>query len=163
MTSTTTVSGVQAAVRDKHENTQYTAGTVADADRLRTALLPAKGQVQNVPNSRVYVFGNADVAGDELNADLPNSVEMSELRPRSGKVKKKKKNVEPIIIERDIESGDTLQIFSLQFGCPVSFWMFPYKLILQFIHVIIGFSSSKFHKSILCKMSNFFIKQVGSK
>ncbi|XP_022102994.1 lysM and putative peptidoglycan-binding domain-containing protein 3-like [Acanthaster planci] len=123
MTSTAAGSGVKAAVRDKHETTLYTAGTVAVKganDQLRSALLPAKGQVQNVPNSRVYVFGNADVAEDELNADSQNSIEMLELRPRSGKVKKKRKNVEPVIIERDIESGDTLQIFSLQFGCPVA-------------------------------------------
>ncbi|XP_038071709.1 lysM and putative peptidoglycan-binding domain-containing protein 3-like [Patiria miniata] len=123
MTSTAVVSSLKSAVRDKHENTLYTAGAVAVTDPRRSALLPAKGQVQNVPASRVYVFGNADVAEDELNADSQksqNSIEMSDLRPRSGKVKKKKKNLEPVFIEREIESGDTLQIFSLQFGCPVA-------------------------------------------
>ncbi|XP_071795341.1 lysM and putative peptidoglycan-binding domain-containing protein 3-like [Asterias amurensis] len=116
--------------RDKHENTRYTAAVAAAPQQTaaRNKLLPTTGQVQNVANSRVYVFGNSDLAEDELNS-VPSSedfIEMSELRPRAGKVKNKKKNVdqrkeaEPIFIEREIESGDSLQIFSLQYGCPVS-------------------------------------------
>ena len=115
--------------RDKHENTRYTAAVAAAPQQTaaRNKLLPTTGQVQNVANSRVYVFGNSDLAEDELNS-VPSSedfIEMSELRPRAGKVKNKKKNVdqrkeaEPIFIEREIESGDSLQIFSLQYGCPV--------------------------------------------
>lgn len=88
--------------------------------------LPA-GEVQNVQNATVYVFGGSDITEDEINTD---DIELPELRTRSkgtsgaGKRKKKTKNVsdadDMVHVEKEIKDGDTLQTLSLQYGCPVS-------------------------------------------
>ncbi|XP_041464460.1 lysM and putative peptidoglycan-binding domain-containing protein 3-like [Lytechinus variegatus] len=89
----------------------------------RSKYMPVSGQVQNVQNSTVYVFGESAITEDEINAD--NDVEMSELRTRGGgggKRKKKTKHTEDemVYVEKDINEGDTLQTFSLRYACRVS-------------------------------------------
>ena len=81
-------------------------------------------EIQNVPSSRVYIFGNdgADEVGIEDSA-----VEMTELRPRS-KNKKSYASTKSVAqqykktetIDRHILPNDSLQSFSLQYGCTVS-------------------------------------------
>lgn len=81
-------------------------------------------EIQNVPSSRVYIFGNdgADEVGIEDSA-----VEMTELRPRS-KNKKSYASTKSVAqqykktetIDRDILPNDSLQSLSLQYGCTVS-------------------------------------------
>ena len=89
----------------------------------RTNYMPVSGQVQNAQNSTVYVFGGSDIAEDEINKE--DKIEMSELRTRGGdggKQKKKTKNTEDeemVFVEKDINEGDTLQTFSLRYGCRV--------------------------------------------
>ncbi|XP_076102140.1 lysM and putative peptidoglycan-binding domain-containing protein 3-like [Mytilus galloprovincialis] len=72
-------------------------------------------QVQNVKKSRVYVFGDADLEEDEI-----VEYEMSEMRSRNQQTKKNKQKKEPLLFDRKITDGDTLQSLSLQFGCPVA-------------------------------------------
>ncbi|XP_002730862.1 lysM and putative peptidoglycan-binding domain-containing protein 3-like [Saccoglossus kowalevskii] len=86
--------------------------------------LSNSGQVQNVQNARVYIFGDADVEAGEING---TEVEMSQIRPRGAKKKRSATNTfhdvepeEPLYIERKIEDEDTLQSFALQYGVPVS-------------------------------------------
>ena len=91
-------------------------------DSDRTPLLPKDVQVQNAKAAKVYVFGDADVAEEELQDDVH---EMSELRPR-GKARVLQREVEaqaeaePHFVERNLTEGDTLQSISLKFGVPVS-------------------------------------------
>lgn len=92
----------------------------------RSKYTPVSGQVQNVQNSTVYVFGESAITKDEINTD--DRIEMSELRTRGGngdggKRKKKTKNTEEdemVYVEKDINEGDTLQIFSLRYACRIS-------------------------------------------
>ena len=80
-------------------------------------------EIQNVASSRVYIFGND--GHDEIGVD-DSTLEMTELRPRS-KTKKcyastkaatqKYKKTETI--DREILSNDSLQSFSLKYGCTV--------------------------------------------
>ena len=76
-------------------------------------------EIQNVPSSRVYIFGN-DVGIED------SAVEMTELRPRSRNERsyastksapQQSKKTETI--DRDIQPNDSLQSFSLQYGCTV--------------------------------------------
>ncbi len=104
----------------------------------RSDYLSTTGEVQNVQKGRVYVFGNSDVTEDEINTD--NDVEMSELRPRARgngsansihqdlpRTRTQHSTGDEIrigqnlykIVERQILPGDSLQLFSLQYGCPV--------------------------------------------
>lgn len=81
-------------------------------------------EIQNVASSRVYIFGND--GHDEIGVD-DSTLEMTELRPRS-KTKKcyastkaatqKYKKTETI--DREILSNDSLQSFSLKYGCTVA-------------------------------------------
>ncbi|XP_072051042.1 lysM and putative peptidoglycan-binding domain-containing protein 3-like [Amphiura filiformis] len=104
-----------------------------DHDQVRRSdYLSTSGEVQNVQKGRVYVFGNADVTEDEINTD--NAVEMSEMRVRNGRTnaindrtKNSSSNDEIRIgqnlyklVERIILPTDSLQLFSLQYGCPMS-------------------------------------------
>ncbi|XP_060068899.1 lysM and putative peptidoglycan-binding domain-containing protein 3-like [Ylistrum balloti] len=71
-------------------------------------------QVQNVKKNRVYVFGDADVADDEV-------VEFEmEMRSRKAPRVVDPKEKEPIYFEREITEGDSLRSLALQYGCPVS-------------------------------------------
>ncbi|XP_013379802.1 lysM and putative peptidoglycan-binding domain-containing protein 3 [Lingula anatina] len=83
--------------------------------------LPTDAQVQNVPDSRVYIFGDDDVKEDDLEQ---GSVEMSQLRVRGAKSKDyhslKAENDQPDYLEKEVSEGDTLQSLALQFGCPVA-------------------------------------------
>ncbi|KAL9988136.1 hypothetical protein ACROYT_G002542 [Oculina patagonica] len=81
-------------------------------------------EIQNVPSSRVYIFGNdgADEVGIE-----DSTVEMTELRPRSrNKRSYASTNSAPQqsrkteTIDREILPNDSLQSFSLQYGCTVA-------------------------------------------
>ncbi|XP_072167105.1 lysM and putative peptidoglycan-binding domain-containing protein 3-like [Diadema setosum] len=85
--------------------------------------LPISGQVQNVQNSTVYIFGSADVAEDEIDTDADN-LELSDLRVRGSGKQQKKTRAETVsefeFVEKDIGEGDTLQTISLQYGCRVS-------------------------------------------
>ena len=89
-------------------------------DSDRTPLLSKGAQVQNTKATRVYVFGDADVAEDEIVDDQ----EMSELRPR-GKARSHQKEIkaleaaEPQYLERPIADGDTLQSVALKYGVQV--------------------------------------------
>ena len=91
-------------------------------DSDRTPLLPKDAQVQNKKSARVYVFGDANVAEDEIADDH----ELSELRPR-GKARTQRREIEaieaaePQYLERPIAEGDTLQSIALKFGVQVSF------------------------------------------
>ncbi|XP_069138584.1 lysM and putative peptidoglycan-binding domain-containing protein 3-like [Argopecten irradians] len=71
-------------------------------------------QVQNVKKNRVYVFGDADVADDEV-----VEYEM-EMRSRKAPKTVDPKEKEPIYFEREITEGDSLRSLALQYGCPVS-------------------------------------------
>ena len=80
-------------------------------------------EIQNVPSSRVYIFGN-DVA-DEIGNEDP-SLEMTELRPRTrnkrsyASTKLASRNLKRTeTIDREIQSSDSLQSLSLQYGCKV--------------------------------------------
>lgn len=88
--------------------------------------VPPDAQVQNVPSSRVYVFGND--CTEEVSME-DSALEMSELRPRAkGKntlystPRELEKNH---FLERKILPTDSLQSFALHYGCTVSkihFW-----------------------------------------
>ncbi|XP_033111776.1 lysM and putative peptidoglycan-binding domain-containing protein 3-like [Anneissia japonica] len=91
----------------------------------RSRLLPASGQVQNVPNARVYIFGDADVSDEEVNVDDDNSIELTQLRTRKKKLKRgknhvKKESNEHVLLEREIRPSDSLSGFALQYSVPVS-------------------------------------------
>lgn len=81
-------------------------------------------EIQNVPSSRVYIFGND--GADEIGIE-DSTWEMTELRPRS-KAKNSYGLTKPAAqqykktetIERDILPNDSLQSFSLQYGCTVA-------------------------------------------
>jgi len=82
-------------------------------------------EIQNVPSSRVYIFG--DDGPDEVGME-DSTLEMTELRPRSKKkrsyastksaIQQYNKKTETIL--RDILPNDSLQSFSLQYGCTVA-------------------------------------------
>lgn len=80
-------------------------------------------ETQNVASSRVYVFGND--GHDEIGVD-DSTLEMTELRPRS-KAKKSYASTKSVTrqykktetIDREILSNDSLQSFSLKYGCTV--------------------------------------------
>lgn len=80
-------------------------------------------EIQNVPSSRVYIFGNdgADEVGIE-----DSTVEMTELRPRSRNKRSyastksaPQQSRKTETIDREITPNDSLQSFSLQYGCTV--------------------------------------------
>ncbi|XP_077988850.1 lysM and putative peptidoglycan-binding domain-containing protein 3-like [Glandiceps talaboti] len=89
----------------------------------RNKYLSNSGQIQNVQNARVYVFGNADVDQDEVEE---TALEMSDLRPRGkDNIRKKTQTIveeeqKPLYLERAVVEGDTLQSFALQYGVPIS-------------------------------------------
>lgn len=81
-------------------------------------------EIQNVPSSRVYIFGNDEA--DEMGIE-DSTLEMTELRPRnknkrsyaatkSGPRQSRKTET----IDRDILPTDSLQSVSLQYGCTVA-------------------------------------------
>lgn len=80
-------------------------------------------EIQNGPSSRVYIFGND--GADEIGIE-DSTLEMTELRPRS-KNKRSYASTKSAVqqykktetIERDILPNDSLQSFSLQYGCTV--------------------------------------------
>ena len=83
--------------------------------------VPADVQVQNVPSSRVYVFGND--CTEEVSVE-DSALELSELRPR-GKGKSTlysaPRDIQKThLLERKILPTDSLQSFALQYGCTVS-------------------------------------------
>lgn len=81
-------------------------------------------EIQNVPSSRVYIFGND--GPDEVGIE-DSTLEMTELRPRS-KNKRSYASTKSMAeqykktetIDRDILAHDSLQSFSLQYGCTVA-------------------------------------------
>lgn len=74
------------------------------------------GQVQNTKKGNVYVFGDDDVAEDEI-----VEFEMDTVRARKAKHQNKKQEEDcPSYIERRLTEDDTLQSVALQYGCPVS-------------------------------------------
>ncbi|PFX30946.1 lysM and putative peptidoglycan-binding domain-containing protein 4-like [Stylophora pistillata] len=81
-------------------------------------------EIQNVSSSRVYIFGNdrAEEVGIE-----DGSVEMTELRPRSRNKRSyastkiaSKQSKKTETIDREIQPSDTIQSFSLQYGCTIA-------------------------------------------
>ncbi len=88
----------------------------------------SNAQVQNVKSAKVYVFGDADLAQDEMEINTDNTYEMSELRPR-GRTRQQLRTAdtqednEDIFIEHKIEDGDTLQNISLKYGCQVIYFL----------------------------------------
>ncbi|XP_071952391.1 lysM and putative peptidoglycan-binding domain-containing protein 3-like [Antedon mediterranea] len=94
----------------------------------RAKLLPTVGQVQNVQNARVYVFGDAELSDEEVKTD-DTAIELTQLRTRKtdkskhGKSKKnhvKKEPDEQVLLERQIRPSDTLLGFALQYAVPVA-------------------------------------------
>ncbi|WAR00903.1 LYSM4-like protein [Mya arenaria] len=84
-----------------------------------TRLGQSLGQVQNVKNARVFVFGDDDVEEDERNDVV--EFDMQTIRGRKGA----KSQVDedpggPLFVERNLAEDDTLQSLSLQYGCPIS-------------------------------------------
>ena len=83
------------------------------------------GQVQNVKSAKVYVFGEGDV--DLVEDEEVVEFEMSQLPARrAGKSKRKRKKStnasdasQPLIFERKVEEGDTLQNVAVKYGCQV--------------------------------------------
>lgn len=74
------------------------------------------GNVQNVKNSRIYVFGNSDVAEDDI-----VEFEMDIVRSRKGpKSQNIQKEYTPDFVERKLTADDTLQSLSLQYGITIS-------------------------------------------
>ncbi|XP_070542330.1 lysM and putative peptidoglycan-binding domain-containing protein 3-like [Ptychodera flava] len=102
---------------------QYGYGRQNRNHQDRNNYLPSSGQVQNVQNARVYIFGDADVEEEEV---TEKGYEMSEIRPRGKDSRKKwteavnEDEQKPLCIERTIVDGDTLQGFALQYGVPVA-------------------------------------------
>lgn len=84
-------------------------------------------EIQNVPSSRVYIFGND--GPDEVGIE-DSTLEMTELRPRS-KNKRSYASTKSVAeqykktetIDRDILPHDSLQSFSLQYGCTVGLYI----------------------------------------
>ena len=107
--------------------TRYLGGNSADdRERLIPRSTPIGAQVQNQKAASVYIFGDAVVTEDEVNADCDVG-EMHELRPR-GKTAKKKKYCENRSSEHEIEyferavaKDDTLQSVALKYGCQVRY------------------------------------------
>lgn len=80
-------------------------------------------EIQNVPSSRVYIFGNDEA--DEVGIEDP-TVEMTELRPRSRNKRSyastksgSRQSRKTETIDRDILPNDSLQSVSLEYGCTV--------------------------------------------
>lgn len=74
------------------------------------------GEIQNVKKSKVYVFGDDDVAEDDV-----VEFEMNNVRTRKGKnTPFLPADETPSYVERRLTEDDTLQSVSLQYGCPVS-------------------------------------------
>lgn len=80
-------------------------------------------EIQNVSSSRLYIFGNDRTEEVEIEDD---SVEMTELRPRSRNKRSyastktaSKQSKKTETIDREIQPSDTIQSFSLQYGCTV--------------------------------------------
>ncbi|XP_045215419.2 lysM and putative peptidoglycan-binding domain-containing protein 3-like [Mercenaria mercenaria] len=74
------------------------------------------GEVQNVKKSKVYVFGDDDVAEDDV-----VEFEMNSVRTRKGKGSHPvQKEDTPSFVERRLTDDDTLQSVSLQYGCPIA-------------------------------------------
>lgn len=80
-------------------------------------------EIQNVPSSRVYIFGNDEA--DEVGIE-DSTVEMTELRPRSRNKRSyastnsaSPQSRKTKTIDREILPNDSLQSFSLQYGCTV--------------------------------------------
>lgn len=76
------------------------------------------GEVQNVKKSNVYVFGEDDLAEDDV-----VEFEMSNVRSRKdrGNVKVESDDSDsPEYVERKLTEDDTLQSVALQYQCPVS-------------------------------------------
>ncbi len=74
-------------------------------------------QIQNVQASRVYVFGDSDLAEEELYNDQTPTFE---LRSRGGtRQETQEEESSSFCIEKGIAAGDTLQSISLKYGCPV--------------------------------------------
>lgn len=80
-------------------------------------------EIQNVSSSRVYIFGNDRAEEVEIE---DGSVEMTELRPRSRNKRSyastktaSKQSKKTETIDREIQPSDTIQSFSLQYGCTV--------------------------------------------
>lgn len=91
------------------------------SSRPDNSVPPADVQVQNVPSSRVYVFGND--CTEEVSVE-DSALELSELRPR-GRGKNAFYSVprdiqKTHLLERKILPSDSLQSFALQYGCTVS-------------------------------------------
>lgn len=81
-------------------------------------------EIQNVSSSRVYIFGNDRAEEIEIEDD---SVEMTELRPRSRNKRSyastktaSKQSKKTETIDREIQPSDTIQSFSLQYGCTIA-------------------------------------------
>lgn len=76
------------------------------------------GEVQNVKKSNVYVFGEDDLAEDDV-----VEFEMSNVRSRKDRGNAKVESDDsdsPEYVERKLTEDDTLQSVALQYQCPVS-------------------------------------------
>ena len=93
-------------------------------------------EIQNVPSSRVYVFGND--GADEIGIE-DTTLEMTELRPRT-KNKKSYASTKSSVqqykktetIDCDILPNHSLQSFSLQYGCTVGTYIVMPVSVLSF-------------------------------
>ena len=95
-------------------------------------------EIQNVPSSRVYIFGYDEA--DEMGIE-GSTLEMTELRPRnknkrsyastkSGPGQSRKTET----IDRDVLPTDSLQSVSLQYGCTVR--MYCYNNVTCIIYLV---------------------------
>ncbi|KAL4227791.1 peptidoglycan-binding [Mactra antiquata] len=74
------------------------------------------GEIQNVKKSKVYVFGDDDVAEEDV-----VEFEMDTVRARKGKkATTSSSDDQPSFVERKLTEDDTIQSVSLQYGCPVA-------------------------------------------
>ena len=78
-------------------------------------------EAQNVKSAKVYVFGEGDLAENEL---YNGGMELAELRPRgrarmANGANERRSQPNDTDIERSITEGDTLQNIALKYGCPV--------------------------------------------
>lgn len=82
------------------------------------------GEIQNVKKSKVYVFGDDDIAEEDV-----VEFELNNVRTRKGKSSTPAAQEEgPSFVERRLTEDDTLQSISLQYGCPVRY-LFIYKTV----------------------------------
>ena len=77
------------------------------------------GQIQNVKDARVYVFGESDFACNKLDGN-PDSTEMRNRGDRNFPNSNLGPDGDIILIKHSIQKDDSLQKISLKYACPVS-------------------------------------------